>query len=896
VIMFVLCGMAIWWNDTSENRNAWYLSSFIHEHHGAAIFGWRYLTYFILLSFMIPISLFVTMELCKASQSVLMYWDLSMSREMPDGTTQYCRPKTSNLNEQLALVQYVFTDKTGTLTENVMLYVGGTIGPSATPHDDLREEGKLQSRLEESDVLQYLTALALCNSVIPFKKGEEAVKLSNETMWDPTTVTNPKAELHSSEFKYEGQSPDEIALVRAAERNGVILAERTSRTIVLYIDGSPFEYDILAELPFTPERKMMSMIVRDESGRIVQFTKGSDASMLPRLASGVQATASADALTQYSSIGLRTLVVGYRYLTEAEFAPWLYDYLNCQCAMDNRIELVHESCLKIEQNLEILGTTAIEDKLQEGVPETIRFMLDAGIIIWMLTGDKRETAVNIAASCGLLNPQTDKVTHFNITHNLPPSGQPSPELQAALESVSAQLERQSRVCIVIDGESLQVAMEAHLDLFMKVGRKVTCAVCCRLTPLNKANVVKNFQESGSTALAIGDGANDVSMIQEGRVGIGIMGLEGSQAELASDYAIPRFRHLRRLLFVHGRYALYRNASCISYSFYKNTTMAFTQVYFAYFAGFSGITLFNSWLLATYNVIFSFLVPLVMGIFEKDLPEEILETNPQLYKPLSQGLYFNRRSLAMWLCDIFLQSTVVFWFLYPTMQNDAMGEKNGSIEHYGTSIITCVVMCIDVRVLYYIRYWTWIPAFCLVISFVGYFGFTLGYSAIFILSLDDKSEFYYVMYHLFSTPSILLYWVLVSVGFLTLTDLGGNAIQRYLYPTLRDLAQYAGSQVHEPVSPANPLLNPNPSKDTELQIIPGEQTRRKDSLADRLELGKQLESAVNRSPRKFSSALLSTPTTSGPNMPYGTGSTPMQVRDQPDPLLQTCKGLAIDGQF
>eukprot|EP00759_Apiculatamorpha_spiralis_P026361 PhF_6_TR29350/c0_g1_i5/m.43140/K14802/DRS2, ATP8A; phospholipid-transporting ATPase len=488
IFIFTLCGLSVWWEDESTFRHGWYLQ-FGPEVHGVLLFGWRYLTYFILLSYMIPISLFVTMELCKAVQGTLMAWDEGMSRTMPDGTVIRCRPKTTNLNEQLSQVEYVFTDKTGTLTENIMEYVAGSIA-GAVVHDERRNPGGLRHLLMEESVLRYLTALAVCNAVVPFRKGD-------------------------GETVYESQSPDESALVKAALWNGVRLCDRTSKAITIHLDrqgGEDVTYEIMAELDFTPERKMMSVIVMDKSGQYIVFTKGADSSMMPRMAKE-EGHAEQDALSKSvteleatSRLGLRTLVIGWKTITKEMFDKWNDEYQRSLCDMQDRKAKVLESCLKMEHSFHLVGTTAIEDKLQEGVPETIRFMLDAGIDIWMLTGDKRETAVNIAASCGLVNPQTDTVEHIDvpITDEIPIKESIS-KCRNQLEELRDVLGTTDRVCMVIDGESLQLSMDHHLPLFMYIARRVTCAVCCRLTPLQKSEVVRHFQDGHTTALAVGDG-------------------------------------------------------------------------------------------------------------------------------------------------------------------------------------------------------------------------------------------------------------------------------------------------------------------------------------------------------------------------------------------------------
>eukprot|EP00760_Papus_ankaliazontas_P008920 PhM_4_TR13946/c0_g1_i5/m.5254 len=365
ILLFFLCAMSVYWNDHSDNQYAWYLGDFIDFAHGVALFWWSYLSYFILLSYMIPISLFVSLELCKAMQVQLMSWDLAMVHITQNGIVQTCRPKTSNLNEQLSQVQYVFTDKTGTLTENIMNYVKGTV--MTVNHDDVEHRGGLRALLPETaeekawlggrteftereHVMRYLSTMALCHNVVPFP--------------------HPHSE-HG--YTFEGQSPDEIALVNAAARNGVKLIARTSQKITIDIAGTEIVYGILAELDFTAERKMMSMVLATPDDHILVLTKGADSSVLPRIVQEPETHECLEkverVLIEHASQGLRTLVLGYRYLTLEAFQAWKAGFDDANCDMGDRKGRVHEACLELEQSLHLVGTTAIEDKLQDGVPE-----------------------------------------------------------------------------------------------------------------------------------------------------------------------------------------------------------------------------------------------------------------------------------------------------------------------------------------------------------------------------------------------------------------------------------------------------------------------------------------------------------------------------------------------
>jgi phospholipid-transporting ATPase len=767
-LLFLMAGLAVWWN--KRNTDQWHLRYYINDLSGFSLWGYRYLTYFILMSYMIPISLFVTIELCKVAQAQFMRWDHEMFEWMYEKWV-WCNPNTSNLNEQLAMVKFIFSDKTGTLTENVMVYKRGDIlGKNIDSDDWETSRGYLRpGSSNRAEATHYFLALALCHTIQPFP--------------------DPK---HEGRIIYDGASPDEVALVRASVEHGIVLKERSVKSITLEFDDKMHTYEILATLEFTPDRKMMSIIVKDDEGTIHVFTKGADSFVIPNLhktANDKTLPPTSEVLKELASEGLRTLIVCGKTITQEQFNTWYQRFIEAGKALDDRSAIVDKVCLEMEKDLLLIGITAIEDRLQDKVPETLQFFLDAGVIVWMLTGDKRETAVTIAATSSLANPQEDYIEHIDIGSLLPDDPQAKPLVGQQLQKVQQCIEAgDKRVSFVIDGPALNVAMEHHMDLFLALSQKVNSAVCCRLTPLQKANVVNMFQtKTGQTALAIGDGANDVSMIQEGRVGVGIMGLEGAQAALAADYAIPRFKHLRRLCCVHGRYAVARNSLCVCYSFYKNLIIALVQFWYALFCGFSGQTLMDGWLLAFFNFAFTSIPPLFLGIFDKDLTEEALMNHPELYAPLSQGLYFDLPTLTRWFGEAIMHSIVLFFVMYPTMlRSDVQEHHNMDVTMIGTIMMTATIYLVLTKNVLHIRYWQGVQLGGFIFSYLLYLCFILIYAA--IPSLFGYTTFYHQTYTLMSDPKFWMYVFLFVVGLLFPIDVAIMFVQRQLFPTLRDKMQ------------------------------------------------------------------------------------------------------------
>lgn len=767
-IIIILCALACWWNST--HYSYWYIHWYLVENNPVKVFFFRFLSYFVLLSYFIPISLFVTIELCKLIQSKWMNADNEMMKFVR-GRWTGCHANTSNLNEQLSLLRFIFTDKTGTLTENIMEFKEGDVLGQPFSLSDKETIAALLKPDHPSynAAVHYFTTLAVCNQVDPFEKDGSIV--------------------------YEGSSPDEVALVKAAAECGMKLMKRTTKVITLELpDGTTKNYQIRAVLEFTPERKMMSIVLEEtESGRLFVFNKGADSFVALQLDQGSETQQhmmkASERLSEMSHTGLRTLLLTSKEISREEFDAWYYRFLEAGKILSGREAAVDAVCLELEKNLRLVGCTAIEDRLQDQVPETLSFFLSAGVIVWMLTGDKRETAVTIAATSSICDPRSDYIDHVDI-------GSLKPDDPAAIEKVGKDLEviqqhleagDDKKCTLVIDGPALSIAMEHYFDVFLDVSQRLRSAVCCRLTPLQKANVVHMFQKhTGETALAIGDGANDVSMIQEGRIGIGIQGLEGSQAALSADYSIPSFKDLRRLCAVHGRYSLYRNSSCVMVSLYKNFTLALIQVIFPAYCGFSAQTYFDAWLLTFYNVIMTSIPPFFMGIFEKDIPEEALLERPLLFAECSRGLYFNAREVLKWSAESVIHAILIFYVCYTVLiDRDHQKESNLSGAMTTTTAFCCLVVTVLTRFTLQIRYWQWIEIAGIVLSYIIALLVLLVYSA--IPFLFGTNSFYKQFFILCSDPKFWFLLMLFSF-FVMVSDYIILFFQASFFPTIRDRAR------------------------------------------------------------------------------------------------------------
>lgn len=569
----------------------------------------------VLFQNLVPISLYISLEIVRTIQAVFIHCDLFMYY---DKLELACVPKSWNISDDVGQIEYIFSDKTGTLTQNVMEFKKCTI--NGVPYGEAyteaqagmkrREGGDFEAeaaRAKEQIALDRVNMLDMLRKIHdnpylrdenltfispPFVSGLEGQagqkqKASNEHFMLALavchTVITEQTPGDPPQIEFKAQSPDEAALVSAARDCGFTVIGRAGDDLVLNIMGEERTYTVLNTLEFNSSRKRMSAIVRMPDGSIRLFCKGADSIIYSRLAHGKQhdlRQKTAEQLEMFAREGLRTLCVADRLLSEEEYESWSREHDIAAAALTDREQKLEQVASAVEQDLMLIGGTAIEDRLQDGVPDTISLLADAGIKLWVLTGDKVETAINIGFSCNLLNNDMDLIV-FNI---------PESESHRAAEELDSQLQkfgltgsdeeliaaRKQHVppppthAVIIDGDTLKLMLSEELkQRFLLLCKQCRSVLCCRVSPAQKASVVKLVKHGlNIMALSIGDGANDVAMIQEADVGVGIAGEEGRQAAMSSDYAIGQFRFLQRLILVHGRYSYRRMGECIANFFYK----------------------------------------------------------------------------------------------------------------------------------------------------------------------------------------------------------------------------------------------------------------------------------------------------------------------------------------
>ncbi|XP_022144115.1 phospholipid-transporting ATPase 1-like isoform X2 [Momordica charantia] len=769
-----------------------------------------FLSSIIVFQIMIPISLYITMEMVRLGQSYFMIEDKHMYCRM-SGSRFQCR--SLNINEDLGQVRYVFSDKTGTLTENKMEFRRASVhgknygdnlseGYSSMLYSipvlgrrrwrlksDVAVDSELMKMLhkdlngdEKIAAHEFFLTLAACNTVIPILVDDKSSYVNGELHEDVETID------------YQGESPDEQALVAAASAYGYTLFERTSGHIVIDVNGENLRLDVLGLHEFDSVRKRMSVVIRFPNNTIKVLVKGADTSMLNVL--GLESereelikNATQNHLREYSLEGLRTLVVAARDLTDSEFELWQSRYEDASTSLTERAVKLRQTAALIETNLKLLGATAIEDKLQDGVPEAIESLRQAGIKVWILTGDKQETAISIGLSCKLLTTDmqsiiingnsendcrqllADAIEKYGIrstqdicqkqklkscendSHDIP---KPSSMTDFNDEEIEEEMTNKP-LALIIDGNSLVYILEKELESeLFDLATSCNVVLCCRVAPLQKAGIVDLIKSrTDDMTLAIGDGANDVSMIQMADVGVGICGQEGRQAVMASDFAMGQFRFLKRLLLVHGHWNYQRVGYMVLYNFYRNAVFVLMLFWYILCTAFSTTSALTDWSSVFYSVIYTSIPTIFVGILDKDLSHKTLIQYPKLYGAGYRQEAYNLRLFWLTMIDTLWQSLVLFYvplFIY----------KDSSIDIWslGSLWTIAVVILVNVHLAMDVQRWVYITHVAVWGSIV------ITYACMVVLDSIPSFPNYWTIFHLAKSPTYwLTIFLIIVVGLL-----------------------------------------------------------------------------------------------------------------------------------
>ncbi|XP_024060524.1 phospholipid-transporting ATPase IK [Terrapene carolina triunguis] len=691
--------------------------------------------FMILLSIIIPMSMYITFEFIYMVNSYFIDWDLEMYYPAKDTPA---KARSTSLNDQLGQIEYIFSDKTGTLTQNIMTFkkccINGIIygtsewkqkaSVSWNPYVDRTAEfhdpALLETVLQNDDPVtrEFLRLLALCHTVMVEEKDSEL----------------------AGQLVYQAASPDEEALVTAARNLGYVFLSRTQDTITLSELGTERTYSMLAMLDFNSVRKRMSILVRDPEGKIRLYTKGADVVILERLREDGPTRAFTQlALDSFAEETLRTLCLASKEVKEEDYTEWSKKHHEASVLLQDRAQELDKVYEEIEQDLQLLGATAIEDKLQDGVPETIQLLKKGNIKVWVLTGDKQETAVNIGFSCRLLSDDMQILEEKEIcemleaswvsTHNLGSSGERLCRFQQR-----AGVSRQGKMALVVTGDFLEkvlgtgekvkrkegfwarlacckaqaqpVADSSVEEAFVDLATSCQAVICCRVTPKQKALVVQLVKRHRSAiTLAIGDGANDVNMIKTADIGVGISGQEGMQAVQCSDYALAQFCYLQRLLLVHGRWSYLRICKFLRYFFYKTFAGMMVQIWFAFYSGFTAQPLYEGWFLALYNVFYTAYPVLSMGLMEQDVSAEKSLQLPELYKVGQRDELFNYRVFCVTLLHGTVTSLGSFYIALWAFEDRVGSRVVGDYQSFAITVATSAFLSVIAEIIMDIKFWT-----------------------------------------------------------------------------------------------------------------------------------------------------------------------------------------------
>ena len=657
----------------------------------------------------------------------------------------------------------------------------------------LKKQGNstiIESKNEENDSIPY--------ELIQFSEGYFNEPLNNPYLtnisfnylnnifnyihefWIALALTNECiVKYEKEEIKYMGTSPDDLELIKAASLQGYKLTETSIDIKTIRINGKDYSYEILKVLGFSSERKRMSIIVKDRNG-IKLYSKGADSEITKRLSNRSLQSENYEiiskGLKEFSKKGLRTLMVAYKEINDDDYFSWVNRLYDDELNGHNKQKLIEKLYDIIETDLNLIGCTVVEDKLQDNVPETIKELRSAGIKIWVLTGDKLDTAESIGYSCNLLSKEQRlfslkfssefkeedffisinrffiefqeyinelvkkynldskycKIKNNSISHNSnqydinsEQSSNKNNEKKSQIDNFSNN-SNVSSYSKLIDFEIFKdlkeknflepysiilespILSEIFVDEeithnFLRIAYNSNTVICCRTSPSQKSEIIQKIKKFDVKAvtLAIGDGGNDVSMIMEANIGIGLYGEEGMSAVQASDFAIGEFQILKRLLFIHGRINLYRIGEMILYFFFKNFIFTMSQFYFSFMCLASGQTIIDDWYITCYNLVFTAFPLCVKAITDTDIDlndtKNIKKNLAILYKENRDNYkIFTSRHFAWKLFKGMIIS--LFIFISCSVNEILIKGYNKNIWYLSLKSYICILLTVSTNIL------------------------------------------------------------------------------------------------------------------------------------------------------------------------------------------------------
>ncbi|XP_039730711.1 phospholipid-transporting ATPase IG isoform X4 [Pteropus medius] len=678
------------WQSTPYNDEPWYNQKTQKERDTLKVLKMftDFLSFMVLFNFIIPVSMYVTVEMQKFLGSFFISWDKDFyDEEINEGALV----NTSDLNEELGQVDYVFTDKTGTLTENSMEFIeccidGHKYKGVTQETDGLSQTDGSLTYFDKADKNReelFMRALCLCHTVQI--KTNDAVDGATE----------------SAELTYVSSSPDEIALVKGAKKYGfTFLGIQNGHMRIENQRKEIEEYELLHTLNFDSIRRRMSVIVKTQAGDIILFCKGADSAIFSRVQNH-EIELTKTHVERNALDGYRTLCVAFKEIAPDDYERIDRQLIEAKMSLQDREEKMEKIFDDIETNMNLIGATAVEDKLQDQAAETIEALHTAGLKVWVLTGDKMETAKSTCYACRLFQTSTELLEL--TTKTIEESERKEDRLHELLIEYRKKLlhdfPKSSRNLkkawtehqeygLIIDGSTLSLILNSTQDsgsnnyksIFLQICMKCTAVLCCRMAPLQKA---------------------------------------------------------------------------------QNLCFILPQFLYQFFCGFSQQPLYDAAYLTMYNICFTSLPILAYSLLEQHINIDTLTSDPRLYMKISGNAMLQLGPFLYWTFLAAFEGIVFFFGTYFLFQTSSL-EENAKVYGnwtFGTIVFTVLVFTVTLKLALDTHFWTWINHFVIWGSLAFYIFFSFFWGGI-IWPFLKQQRMYFVFAQMLSSVSTWLAIVLL----------------------------------------------------------------------------------------------------------------------------------------
>eukprot|EP00002_Diphylleia_rotans_P025564 TRINITY_DN5055_c0_g1_i2.p1 TRINITY_DN5055_c0_g1~~TRINITY_DN5055_c0_g1_i2.p1 ORF type:complete len:899 (+),score=149.93 TRINITY_DN5055_c0_g1_i2:1054-3750(+) len=597
--------------------------------------------YLVLLSYFLPMSLYICLDI----RRIWSYKPWSSANSDSPNDQYTIRTESPKKLEDLALVEHVFLDKSVTEAEDkfsvTSFVMDGIVFKEDCQRGSLRRfiEDQVNTKNEVSYELGtlLLQALAVCHQAAPsFISSDE-------------------------EVSYISSRADDIAALCFAKDSGRVLVQSTDSGMLFFDQKSSSmeTIEVLELLQHTPERRVVSVIFRDESGSIIIFSKG-DANAISPLLESDQIVVMQKDLDVAKSQNHNILVYGYRRIPIIEYESWRAAVDTLTRTSNRRSEGAAKVYYSIESKLSYLSMISLAMNCKEGAVELVQDLRLANIPIWLLSEADFESTLQTINTLQMIK-ETTEVILIDATTS-----------EHCRELLEEQLDRMydennnlisnAPLCLLIGGETLSFALKDQAAQFLELALICKSVVCYDTYPLQKALVVSLVRHGkGRICLAIGPGGSDSVVYQSADVSIGICRRNDSDDFSGADFAVQKLKDANHLLFAKGRRSYIQYQKMVYFSIYKSGLIAYTQVFYSFSNMFSAQSIHHPWLLVSFNSLFTLFGTLLLGFLDKDIPDHVAMKSPQLlrYTRVDDSFGLLRYGSAMAFSA--LHSLVALWF-------------------------------------------------------------------------------------------------------------------------------------------------------------------------------------------------------------------------------------------